>query len=132
MGKTTMCSWIGSQYSDYIYLDYDIDESRKVIVKKLWRKNIPLVVFDELHKMDVWKRWIKGEYDSKNKSQQFLVTGSARLDVYQKGGDSLLGRYIYWRLHPITIDELPSDIELEDGYERLLQLAGYLLLKKCI
>jgi predicted AAA+ superfamily ATPase len=53
------------------------------------------------------------------------VTGSARLDVYKKGGDSLLGRYHYWRLHPFTIDELPPGMSVQEGYQRLLVLGGF-------
>ncbi|MDA2922738.1 ATP-binding protein, partial [Patescibacteria group bacterium AH-259-L07] len=34
-----------------------------------------------------------------------LVTGSARLDLYRKGGDSLMGRYHYYRLHPFSVVE---------------------------
>jgi predicted AAA+ superfamily ATPase len=33
------------------------------------------------------------------------VTGSARLDVYRRGGDSLMGRYFYYRLHPFSLAE---------------------------
>lgn len=51
-----------------------------------------------------------------------VVTGSGRLDTYQKGGDSLLGRYDLYRLHPFTVGELlangrqhvPSPAELID------------------
>jgi uncharacterized protein len=45
------------------------------------------------------------------------VTGSARLDLYQKGGDSLLGRYFYYRLHPLSIAEL-----IGSQYDRTLGL----------
>jgi len=58
-----------------------------------------------------WRSWIKGVYDKKPDLQQYLLTGSARLDTYKRDGDSLLGRYHYWRLHPFTLDELPTDIQ---------------------
>jgi predicted AAA+ superfamily ATPase len=37
----------------------------------------------------------------------------------------LLGRYHYWRLHPLTIDEMPSNISKKEGLERLLSLGGF-------
>ena len=64
------------------------------------------MVLDELHKWRDWKRWLKGEYDAHRDRHRFLVTGSARLDVYRRGGDSLQGRYHHWRLHPFTIAEM--------------------------
>ena len=53
------------------------------------------------------------------------MTGSARLDVYRKRGDSLVGRYHYWRLHPFTFDEVPSEINPEIAFERLMSLGGF-------
>jgi len=55
----------------------------------------------------------------------FLITGSARLDVYRRGGDSLLGRYHYWRLHPFTLDEIPKGISPKDAFKRLMTLGGF-------
>ena len=66
-----------------------------MIRKQQWLEDTPLVIFDELHKYPRWKQWIKGVYDLKPANQQYVVTGSARLDIYKRGGDSLLGRYHY-------------------------------------
>lgn len=65
-----------------------------------------MIVLDELHKWRPWKLWLKGEYDANRARLRFLVTGSARLDVYRRGGDSLQGRYHHWRLHPFTQAEI--------------------------
>ncbi|GAB6057126.1 hypothetical protein [Desulfonatronum parangueonense] len=54
----------------------------------------------------------------------FLVTGSARLDYYSKGGDSLQGRYHYYRLHPFSLLELSSDPDKSD-LEHLLRYRGF-------
>jgi len=77
----------------------------------------PLVVFDEIHKAKGWKRSLKGLYDTLEAPCDILVTGSARLDVYRRGGESLLGRYLRFRLHPFSLGELeaprpaaPSDL----------------------
>jgi predicted AAA+ superfamily ATPase len=84
-----------------------------------------LLVFDELHKFPRWKRWIKGIYDVSNDTHSFLVTGSARLDTYRRGGDSLMGRYHYWRLHPFTLDEIPEGISAEEAFNRLMTVGGF-------
>lgn len=126
VGKTTLCKLVGkTAYSNYEYFNWDIDEDRRAIINKRWQQNSELVIFDELHKYPRWKQWIKGVYDGKPSGQEYVVTGSARLDVYRRGGDSLMGRYHHWRLHPLTLDELPDNISKSEGYERLLTLGGF-------
>lgn len=126
VGKTTLSKSICvGQLSNFEYFNWDNAEHRRAIQKKQWREDASLVIFDELHKLSRWKQWIKGIYDLKPINQQYIVTGSARLDVYKRGGDSLLGRYHYWRLHPLTLDELPVDISAEEGLERLLNVGGF-------
>ena len=66
----------------------------------------PLVVFDEIHKYRHWKNYLKGIYDQFAGEYRFLVTGSGRLDLYQKGGDSLAGRYLLFHLWPFTLGEM--------------------------
>ncbi|OAI49959.1 hypothetical protein AYO45_02055 [Gammaproteobacteria bacterium SCGC AG-212-F23] len=126
VGKTTLSkSLCHGEFARGIYLNWDNDQDRQAILRKQWLTDSPLVIFDELHKYPKWKRWIKGIYDTKPNHQQYIVTGSARLDTYKRGGDSLMGRYHYWRLHPLTIDELPANISTQHGYERLLTLGGF-------
>ena len=64
-----------------------------------------LIILDEIHKFKGWKRFVKGQYDTLKDKFKFLVTGSARLDIYRKGGDSLQGRYHHYRLHPFSLAE---------------------------
>jgi len=71
-----------------------------------WPSEPCMVVLDELHKYRHWKRWIKGEFDRFGDRIRFLVTDSARLDVYRRGGDPLQGRYRYYRLHPFSLAEI--------------------------
>ena|SRR3990167_7513626 len=110
VGKTTLGRALIATFPDLVYLNWDGDEHKRIVKKQQWLNEASLVIFDELHKYARWKQWIKGVYDLKPAYQQYLVTGSARLDVYKRGGDSLLGRYHYWRLHPFTLDELPINI----------------------
>jgi predicted AAA+ superfamily ATPase len=126
VGKTTLSKNLcHGQFENGQYFNWDNDEDRYAILHKQWQANSPLIIFDELHKYPRWKRWIKGVYDTRPLEQEYLVTGSARLDVYRRGGDSLMGRYHYWRLHPLTIDELPKGMSVQDGYHRLLTLGGF-------
>lgn len=126
VGKTTLSKALcHDKFSHGVYFNWDNDEDRRAIIKKQWMAESPLVIFDELHKYPRWKQWIKGVYDTKPLDQEYVVTGSARLDTYRRGGDSLMGRYHYWRLHPLTLDELPSGISPEEGYTRLLALGGF-------
>lgn len=67
---------------------------------------VPIIVLDEIHKAKSWKRDLKGVYDSLTEPADILVTASAKLNVYRRGGDSLLGRYHHFRLHPFSLGEL--------------------------
>jgi predicted AAA+ superfamily ATPase len=83
------------------------------------------IVLDELHKFPKWKSWIKGIYDVSHEIHSFLITGSARLDIYRQGGDSMMGRYHYWRLHPFTLDEIPKGISPREAFRRLMTIGGF-------
>ncbi len=126
VGKTTMSKrYLHGEWANGEYLNWDIDEDKRSILKKQWLTSSPLVIFDEIHKYPRWKSWIKEVWDARPDHQTYLVTGSARLDVYKKGGDSLMGRYHYWRLHPLSLDELPEGMDPQVAYERLLNLGGF-------
>jgi predicted AAA+ superfamily ATPase len=105
VGKTTLARRILAG-AEGIYLDWDNREDRREIRAARWPAGKALVVLGELHKWRAWRSWIKGEYDKHRDRLRFLVTRSARLDVYRKGGDSLQGRYHHYRLHPFSVGEL--------------------------
>ncbi|NQW44774.1 MAG: ATP-binding protein [Deltaproteobacteria bacterium] len=125
VGKTTLAEKIMSGYENATYLNWDNPEHRSTIQKRLWNKETDFLVFDELHKKKNWKSWIKGIYDVEKKQRKFLITGSARLDVYRRGGDSLQGRYHHWRLHPFTLDENPNQKCDENTLKTLLEFGGF-------
>jgi predicted AAA+ superfamily ATPase len=120
-GKTTMAKALLAD-SQQGYLNWDNDQDRERILNKEF-PNTPIWVFDELHKFKRWRGYLKGIYDKLDKQQQILVTGSARLDFYRFGGDSLQGRYHYWRLHPLSVAEL--GITTASEFEDLLTLGGF-------
>ena len=126
VGKTTLAKNIlDRSYQSGRYFNWDYNEDRQDLLSEKWQDNDNLIVFDELHKYKHWKNWIKGIYDTSKDSAHFLVTGSARLDVYRRGGDSLIGRYHYWRLHPFGLDEFPKKMTSKEAFKRLMSVGGF-------
>ena len=109
VGKTTLARHLLASAGGGIYLNWDNREDRREIRAARWPAGTGMVVLDELHKWRTWKGWTKGEYDKHRDRLQFLVTGSARLDVYRRGGDSLQGRYHHYRLHPLSYAEVATE-----------------------
>ena len=108
VGKTTLSMQVGDDFfeNNYEYLNWDNRQDRKRILDGMFQADKKMRIFDEIHKYKNWKGYLKGEYDKNKKAFSILVTGSARLDIYRKGGDSLLGRYHSYRLHPLSLREL--------------------------
>ena len=121
-GKTTMARMLLKQRPTGIYRNWD-----QIVFRREWARDpsaivppaggakAPLVVLDEIHKRRRWKRDLKGVYDTLKFPCDFLVTGSARLNVYRKGSDSLMGRHYAFRLHPFSIRELRQADVLRAG-----------------
>ncbi len=124
VGKTTLAlSFLSPAMVDNpAYLNWDDVQSR-TLIRNGELPNSKIILLDEIHKFSKWRNLIKGFYDKRKESQKFIVTGSARLDYYRRGGDSLLGRYRYLRLHPFSIDELK--IKNKTDLDYLLQFGGY-------
>jgi uncharacterized protein len=113
-GKTTLAKMIAGTFTNSLYWNWDIADHREQLLQHkaffthMIRKDAsaPLIIFDEIHKYKDWKNYLKGVYDQFNEEFKFLVSGSGRLDIYQKGGDSLAGRYYLFHLFPFTLSEL--------------------------
>jgi uncharacterized protein len=104
VGKTTLSRQLIAQQGGQ-YLNYDVPADLALILHQRWNPLAPLPVLDEIHKMPKWKAWLKGVYDGKPAHQRLLVTGSARMDTFGQGGESLAGRFFGMRLHPISVRE---------------------------
>ena len=120
VGKTTLARRISRGSRGY--LNWDVVEDRERIL----RRELPsshLWVFDELHRYRTWRNYLKGLWDGRREGQQILVTGSARLDFYRFGGDSLQGRYHFLRLHPLSASEL--GLRTPSQLRDLLRLGGF-------
>jgi len=114
VGKSTLARRILRRRKVGAYFSWDNRDDRKGIRGAHWPAGDALVVLDEIHKWRGWKGWLKGEFDKHRDRLRFLVTGSARLDVYRRGADSLQGRYHHYRLHPFSYAEalVPAATEL--------------------
>ncbi|MBI1920512.1 MAG: ATP-binding protein [Geobacter sp.] len=123
-GKTTLAKIIAEGFVNKLYCNWDIPDHRTRLLAdpsfftKLTRHDPspPLIIFDEIHKYADWKNYLKGVYDRFDGEYQFLVTGSGRLDLYQKGGDSLAGRYLLFHLWPFTMGEVGNTTRTIDAY----------------
>jgi predicted AAA+ superfamily ATPase len=123
VGKTTLAlQALGERPG---YLNWDVPEDReRILTGTLPRSS--MLVFDEIHKYRPWRNYLKGLYDSQvrmRRRRRILVTGSARLDFYRFGGDSLQGRYHYLRLHPFSVAEL--GVRTRKDFSQLLDLGGF-------
>lgn len=125
VGKTTLAQTLLKRTESGRYFNWDYDADRRAALKQQWLGEDRLLVFDELHKFPRWKNWLKGLYDVQGRQHQILVTGSARMDVYRQGGDSMLGRYYSWRMHPFTLDNVPEGMDPGQAYRRLLLVGGF-------
>lgn len=122
VGKTTLAKMILDTEANGIYLNWDVSKHRE----QIFQQEIPeasMIVLDELHKYKDWRQYLKGIYDLYGTQKRILVTGSARLDYYRHGGDSLQGRYHYLRLLPLSVAELK--ITTKENISRLLTLGGF-------
>src|SRR3989338_976773 len=108
VGKTTLARQLLSDDPGGLYYTWDdipfrrqwVKDPKQLIPERVGDRR--LVVFDELHKAPKWKSHLKGVFDLRGEFADILVTGSARLDVFRRGGDSLFGRYFLIRMHPLT------------------------------
>lgn len=147
VGKTTTSLEASQESPLHYYFNWDNDDHRALIIAgpqavaeaaKLTevRQNLPILVFDEIHKYRNWKRFLKGFFDTFEKKCRIIVTGSARLNIYKRGGDSLMGRYFLYRLHPLSVREIvrpnlpmeeiqpPVEIAQAD-YDALIAFGGF-------
>jgi len=128
-GKTTLGRMLAEHRKVNRYYTWDDIEFRKI-----WNKSPksivpssvhkPLIILDEIHKDRTWKRTLKGIYDTSKFEGiecDFFVTGSARLNVYRRGSDSLLGRYNHFRLAPFSLREMqtPDALVPDECLEKL-------------
>lgn len=148
VGKTTLSLMLTDLGDGNRYFNWDDENDRALIVEggravgeavglTAHHESTPLLIFDEIHKYRRWKLFLKGFYDVFPAKAHILVTGSARLDVYQRGGDSLMGRYFGYRCHPLSVAEVANpdaeatEVRLEpmrlsdEDFNALIEFGGF-------
>lgn len=147
VGKTTISLTAKARTDTFTYLNWDNQDHRQLILKgpsavadfadlKKAHARQPVIVFDELHKYSLWKTFLKGFFDTYRDQCHIIVTGSSTLDTYRSGGDSLMGRYFPYRVHPISVAEyLSAEFKTQEIssskkidpviFNRLLEFGGF-------
>jgi len=123
VGKTTLAKTILGPALSSRYLNWDVDRDRTDILKGDFPAGPGVLVLDEIHKYRQWRQLLKGLFDKRGDELRILVTGSARLDHYRYGGDSLQGRYYFHRLHPLSAAEL--NLRTEKDLRDLMAFGGF-------
>lgn len=124
-GKTTLAKMISKNHD---YINFDNVKDRLILEEQSWDRKKEYIIFDELHKKQNWKSWLKGIFDSEGIPPGLLVTGSAKMDVYRKAGDSMAGRFFSFRLSPLNLKELCQNVSRNKTQvimDRLLAYSGF-------
>jgi len=111
VGKTTTCRSLSGEY-----LNWDNADDRRLLLRgpaslaqalhvDILRAKPPVATLDELHKYTKWKGLLKGFFDSYDDRVRLIITGSSRIEIFRRGGDSLMGRYFLYRMHPWSVGE---------------------------
>lgn len=147
VGKTTCSKGVRAYHPNFHYLNWDNTEDRRMLIKGTHSlathlhlnqatRALPYIVLDEIHKYRKWKQFLKGFFDHYEDQCRIIVTGSAKLDVYRRGSDSLMGRYFLYRCHPLSVAELlttalrdtetiaPAELPKQE-LEKLLTMGGF-------
>ena len=115
VGKTTTARTSAGEQGHY--LNWDRQEDRVLITRgadavaqqagfATLAAKPPVLVLDEIHKYPKWKSFLKGLFDTHGGNGRIIATGSSRLNIFKRGGDSLMGRYFPYRMHPLSVREI--------------------------
>lgn len=151
VGKTTLAKKLTTQHNGH-YFNWDNPQHRQWILESSSHaadsellnqigihelsNQRKLVAFDELHKYKNWKNYLKGLFDAYEQQLAILATGSARMDIFRKGGDSLMGRYFHYRMHPLSLREISASFDhsallqttekpAPEALQQLMQFGGF-------
>ena len=113
VGKSTLAKRVArSRTASSIYLDLERESDRVKLrdADQYLRGQMgKLVILDEIHRAPALFLELRGIIDdfraSGHKTGQFLLLGSASLDLMNQASESLAGRVAYVDLNPIMIDE---------------------------
>ncbi len=120
VGKTTVAKMLVDAFAKGQYFNWDNQSHREVLIRgpaavadqlglDRLQADPPFCAFDELHKYQHWRDFLKGFFDEYEDRVRVLVTGSASLATFKRGGDSLMGRYFPYTLHPMSVAECTAE-----------------------
>lgn len=125
VGKTTLAlNLLGGDETHPGYFNWDYEQDQRSLLDGEFPANQKLIVLDEIHKFKRWRNWLKGLYDKTKSKRHYLVTGSARLDLYSRGGDALTGRTHFYRLHPLSLREVDPGFK-RSSVDSLMTFGGF-------
>lgn len=111
VGKTTLALEV-ARTIPHVYLDLESDRDRgKLAQAELYLESHldKLVILDEVHRAPGLFPVLRGLIDQARRSGraygQYLLLGSASLDVLQQSGETLAGRIAYLELGPLNVLE---------------------------
>lgn len=131
VGKTTLAHMIadrrGADQVRYLDLESAADKSRLADPEAYLDAQVGrLVILDEIHRAPELFSVLRGIVDRRRRagvrSGQFLVLGSASLDLLRQSSESLAGRITFLELNPIQVDEIESD---RSAIDRLWLRGGF-------
>ncbi len=118
VGKTTLALEVGKSHNA-LYLDLESEQDRAKLAQPelyLTDHQDKLVIIDEVHRAPGLFPVLRGLIDKGRRAGrltgQYLLLGSASLDLLKQSGETLAGRIAYLELAPFNILEtqaLPSD-----------------------
>jgi hypothetical protein len=116
VGKTTLALSLASdRKAQSIYLDLELPSDRaKLSDPELYlaQHEDRLVILDEIHRLPGIFKTLRSLIDSRrrkgNRCGQFLLLGSASIDLLQQSAETLAGRIVYQELRPFSKTEVAS------------------------
>jgi len=115
VGKTTLALDVGkTRASVYLDLEDPADRAKLADSKSyLQSHSDKLVILDEVHRAPEIYQTLRGLIDQGRRQgklgAQFLLLGSASVDLLQQTGETLAGRIAYLELTPFAADEVTRD-----------------------
>lgn len=130
VGKTTLALEVGKSRAA-LYLDLESEQDRAKLAQPelyLADHQDKLVILDEIHRAPNLFPVLRGLIDrgrrAGRKSGQFLLLGSASLDLLKQSGETLAGRVAYLELAPFNVMETqalpPDELWVRGGFPESL------------
>jgi predicted AAA+ superfamily ATPase len=131
-GKTTLALELaGDRKGNAVYLDLENPGDRRRLddsVAYFRAHRGRLVILDEIHRLPEIFAILRSEIDARRRagegSSQFLILGSASLDLLRQSSESLAGRISFLELTPLQPQEVAPS-EGDEAYDRLWLRGGF-------